>query len=263
MLSLIRRITKRRSNRDANPPLRRLELPGDPSFVYAIGDVHGCLDKLRALEAAIVADATGCEGLKLLVLLGDYVDRGPDSAGVIDHLVRPPPHSFRRVCLRGNHDDFLLRVLQRPDLAAHWLELGGRQTMLSYGYDLEHLSKLDRRGTMAVVEQFVAEFPATHRAFLDRLPVALSTASYIFVHAGMRPGHPLDEQSDTDLLWIRDDFLHHDGAPFAKPVVHGHTPTLRPVVTRYRIGVDTGACMGGALTAVRLSAQGVRLISVD
>lgn len=263
MLSLLRRITKRRPSREARDPLRRLELPGDPAFTYAIGDVHGCLDKLQALEAAIVADAADCDGLKLLVFLGDYVDRGPDSAGVLAHLVQPPPPGFQRVCLRGNHDDFLLRVLRRPEVASHWLELGGRETLLSYGYDLEHLSTIDRRGTMAVVEQFVAEFPAAHRAFLERLPVLLATASYVFVHAGLRPGLPLDAQADNDMLWIRDEFIHHDGPPFSRPVVHGHTPTVRPVLSRYRIGVDTGACMGGSLTAVRLSSEGLRLIAVD
>ncbi|ALN72050.1 hypothetical protein M673_04935 [Aureimonas sp. AU20] len=243
-------------------PLPRLALPGEPTLIYAIGDVHGCLDKLQQLEKRIVADGKRTPGLKLIVMLGDYVDRGPNSAGVLDHLIAPPPEGFRRVCLRGNHDDMLLRFVEGSVDPEWWLEFGGTETLFSYGYDLQHLAGNRRRALSDIMLRFAQEIPHSHLAFLKRLPVVLSTPRYFFCHAGARPGVPLEAQSDEDLMWVRGPFLEHDGPPFERTVIHGHTPTKLPFLSRYRIGVDTNACRGGKLSVARLASEGVKVLSV-
>lgn len=230
-------------------------------MIYAIGDVHGCLDKLRALETRILADARGVGGLKLIVLLGDYVDRGPDSAGVLTHLLAPPPEGFRRICLRGNHDDMLLRLLDGSVDPEWWLGFGGDETLRSYGLDPESLGG-NRRALSESVRRLKAAMPASHSRFLANLPVALSTPRYFFCHAGARPGVPLAAQSDEDLMWVRRAFLDHKGAPFEQTLVHGHTPARAPFASRYRIGLDTNAARGGKLSAARLAGADVRFLSV-
>lgn len=234
----------------------RLSLSRAPPAVYAVGDVHGCLDKLLALETLIQRDAASIAGPKLIVMLGDVIDRGPASAQVLDHLIAAPPDGFHRVCLRGNHEDALLRFLDRPGVADGWIGIGRRQTLLSYGFDLERLEREAGMKRRTVLEAFREAFPENHRGFLQRMPVALSTESHFFAHAGARPGVALEAQKDEDLMWIRDGFLHHRGPPFGKVVVHGHTPEARPFVSRFRIGLDTGAFAGGPLTAARLRPGG-------
>ena len=241
------------------PPLPRLVLEHEPDTTYAIGDVHGCLDQFRELEARILADARGRPGSKIIVMLGDYVDRGPDSAGVLAHLAAPPPEGLRRVALRGNHDDVLLRLLEGKVDPRWWLGFGGAQTLLSYGIDPAPLGH-DRRALASLVRRFAAEMPRAHRRFLAACPVALMTPRHLFCHAGARPGVVLEAQSDEDLLWLRGPFLEHRGAPFERTVVHGHTPAPTPFVSPYRIGLDTNACRGGRLSAARLVGREVTIL---
>lgn len=241
---------------------RRLSLPFEPNVTYAIGDVHGCIEKLQALEEALVDDARALNGPKLIVMLGDYVDRGPDSARVIDHLLGAPPKGFHRVCLRGNHESQLLKFLRKPSGIKDWLDFGGAQTMRSYGFDIDYLVQGAGLKRKDVVENFVAAFPASHFRFLEIRPISLTTPRFFFAHAGAKPGVSLEEQSEHDLLWIRKRFIDHRGKPFDRTIVHGHTTEDRPHVSRYRIGVDTGACRGGPLTAVRLFGTSIRTISV-
>lgn len=221
-----------------------------PGSIYAIGDVHGRLDLLMALESQIAEDASAREGEIWVVLLGDIVDRGPSSAQVIDHLIAPPSEGLRRFCLRGNHEALMLDFLRRPRASSGWLELGGRETLLSYGVPERALSeKFDDRSARAIVDSYV---PDEHRNFLEALPLTIETPEAIFVHAGLRPGVALEKQSATDIMWWRDDF-GNDYSEFAKVVVHGHTPRQEPLITAFRIAIDTGAVATGRLTAVRLS----------
>lgn len=242
-------------------PARRAHLsaPERPAAIYAIGDVHGCLALLHQLHEAIFADAAGIAGEKWLVYLGDYVDRGPQSAGVLDALLAPLPDGFRRIALAGNHEVMMLDFLRHPARNAAWLEFGGPETLASYGLEARRLMALPERDRIAQLQSHV---PQEHIDLLAALPLTLSAPSLVFVHAGLRPGVPVDQQSEDDALWIRKDF-------FAAPpvegrlVVHGHTPARDPVVAPGRICVDTGAFATGILTAVKLTdVEPPRFISV-
>lgn len=224
-----------------------------PALIYAIGDVHGCLDQLRELEARIVADAGGVAGEKWLVQLGDHIDRGPGSAQVLDHLLAPPPEGFRRICLRGNHEAAMLDALADPAAIEYWLTFGGDATLLSYGLRHAQIEAL-RRGRDRL-QLMQAHIPDEHLSFLRGLPVLLSVPGYIFVHAGLRPGVPIAEQGEDDMLWIRDEFLEA-AYDFGAVVVHGHTPVREPFLSAHRIGIDTGCFMSGRLTALRIDADG-------
>lgn len=221
-----------------------------PETIYAIGDVHGRLDLLRDLEGQIAADAAGRQGETWVILLGDMVDRGPSSAQVVDYLIASPPAGLRRFCLRGNHEALMLDFLRRPQARAEWLEFGGHETLLSYGVPERALTeKFDDRSARAIVDSYV---PEEHRTFLEALPLSIETPEAIFVHAGLRPGVALEKQSAMDIMWWRDGF-EDDYSEFAKVVVHGHTPREAPLVTKFRIAIDTAAVATGHLTAVRLS----------
>ncbi len=218
--------------------------------IYAIGDVHGCLDKLLGLERKIVADAESLPGGKLIVMLGDYVDRGPASAQVIAHLSEPPPAGFERICLAGNHEAAMLDYLEGRSDLDRWLRLGAGATLRSYDVDVARLQSIYRR-SREIDEAIRKAIPVSDIEFLKQLPVLVETADFIFVHAGFRPDIPLDQQADEDLIWIRDDF--YDRAHLLrKNVVHGHTPISTPKLEGRRLNIDSGACFGGPLTAVRI-----------
>ncbi len=246
----------------ANPPPLRahphLVAKTWPAAVYAIGDVHGCLAHLQALEALIVADAANIEGEKWIVMLGDYVDRGPNSAGVLDHLLAPPPPGFERFCLAGNHEAMMLDFLSAPAADNTWLSFGGIQTLTSYGI-ASSVNWSDTRRSRAIIESHV---PAEHIDFLKKLALYLSLPGTVLVHAGIRPGVELERQLEADLLWIRQPFLDAQ-LPDGQRVVHGHTPSAQPVVTLSRLGIDTGAAATGVLTAVRLSPHDHEFLSVS
>jgi len=208
--------------------------------VYAVGDVHGCVAKLDAIHARIAEDARAApEPNRLIVYLGDYVDRGPDSRGAIDRVLVPPiPATMVHLC--GNHEAMMLEVLDHPGdeaALALWLRNGGAATLTSYG-----ISDEDPPETWAV------RLPSAHLAFLRGLARSHRAGGYLFAHAGIRPGVALEAQDEHDLLWIREPFLHST-ADHGAVVVHGHTPERTPVIRRNRIGLDTGAVYGGPLTA--------------
>ena len=222
----------------------RLAFHSWPAAVYAIGDVHGCHQQLIALEAQIVADGAGLEGEKWLVTLGDHIDRGPAAAAVIEHLLSPVPAGFRRFSLLGNHEALLLDFLGDPAKADHWFDEGGAETLLSYD--------LDPFGPPAAI---AAQFPPHHCAFIASLPLYLLLPGWLFVHAGIRPGIPLADQTEHDLLWIRAPFLTSQLTGGFR-IVHGHTPEDDVVVTPHRIDVDTGCYATGKLSAVRVTPDG-------
>lgn len=230
--------------------------------VYAIGDSHGCVERLRALRQAILADrdappAAGPPVTRwVMVYLGDYVDRGPDPRGVIDLLLNDPLPGFESVHLKGNHEDLMLGVLDEGHAPMTWLVNGGGTTLESYGVDPDEVMRDDRD---RLASALAARLPAAHLAFLHGLDLSHVEGDYLFVHAGIRPGIPWDAQRTQDLLWIRDAFLDSD-ADHGKVVVHGHTPSRTPELMPNRIGIDTGACFGGSLTAVVLEGAERRLL---
>jgi serine/threonine protein phosphatase 1 len=214
--------------------------------VYAVGDVHGCADRLAALHALIAADlAARPVAESTLVHLGDYVDRGPDSAGVIALLDAGPP-ATRRIDLMGNHEQMLLDALDAaagggdPGAIRHWLVNGAAATLASWGVP-----------AAADPESWAGLVPAGQIARIRTLALSHRAGGYLFVHAGIRPGVPPERQSRHDMLWIREPFLLSD-ARFGVVVVHGHTPGPAPVIRPNRIGIDTGAVLGGALTCLVL-----------
>jgi serine/threonine protein phosphatase 1 len=226
---------------------RRLAFDAEPAAIYAIGDVHGRLDLLQQLETQIVADAASLDGEAWLLLLGDVIDRGPQSAQVVEHLLAPPPAGFERFCLLGNHEDMLLDFLAQPDAFAPWLDNGGIATLRSYGVP-------DAAWHERPLDEIVASFiPQAHVDFFEHLPVVIETPHFFFAHAGIRPGRPLAAQAREDLLWYRDDYAADYGS-LPKVVVHGHTPLPAPLVLPRRIALDTGACFSGVLSAARLVA---------
>lgn len=233
----------------------RLHMDTWPAAVYAVGDVHGCRRQLLALESAVIEDAAAILGEKWIVMLGDYIDRGPESAGVVDHLLQPPPHGFVRHTLRGNHEQMMLDFLDDPRSNLHWLDQGGAATLASYGVDVDRtLARLN--DPEALLGQIAERVPPSHIEFLRGLPVLLGLPGWLFVHAGLRPGIGLEQQSMEDLLWIRDPFLYGPGLPGIR-VVHGHTPVPAPEFTPARIGIDTGCFLTGRLTGLRITPDGL------
>lgn len=232
----------------------RLSATTWPAAVYAIGDVHGCYRQLVELERLILTDAEAIRGEKWIVMLGDYVDRGPDSASVIAHLLEPPPRPFHRFCLRGNHEQMMLDFLGDPEANLYWLDQGGIETLASYGVDLARDFGPPSGGD-ALVALLDGRIPASHRAFIEKLPLLLALPGWLFVHAGIRPGAPIERQSAADLVWIREPFLSGTGMPGAR-IVHGHTPSREPVFTPTRIGIDTQCFFTGRLTGLRVTPDG-------
>ncbi len=220
-------------------------LPPDQR-VYAVGDIHGCLDRLRALHAAIAADlADRPVPSATLIHLGDLIDRGPDSAQVVALLATAPPLPgiTQTLTLRGNHEALLLAALEDPekgDAARLWMVNGGADALLSWG--------VPRR---VEPKDWATALPARDLAYLRGLSLRHQAGGYLFVHAGIRPGVPLDRQEPHDLMWIREPFLSSK-LDHGAVVVHGHTPKPQPEIRANRIGIDTGAVMGGALTCLVL-----------
>ena len=223
-----------------------------PAAVYAIGDVHGCLDQLKALEEIIAKDGLNFEGEKWLVTVGDHVDRGPESRGVIAHVMGPAPAGFRRFALMGNHEQMMLDFLGNPAGYVYWLDEGGSETLRSYGIELDYPPLRTSEALRLELEQ---RFPADHRVFIAALPSYLSLPGWLFVHAGIRPGIPLSMQTDEDLIWIRAPFLTSQLTGGLR-VVHGHTPGRGIVVTPHRIDIDTHCFHTGKLSAVRVTPDG-------
>ncbi len=222
-----------------------------PTRIYAIGDVHGCLSELKALEKKIIADSAGLEGDKWIVMLGDYVDRGPDSAGVLNHICGESPVGFRRICLAGNHEIMMLQFLAMPEMTSGWLRFGGKETLQSYGIELGDLVDLPMQQRSKLLNHRI---PKAHVDKMTTLPLALSLPGVTFVHAGLRPGIALQQQVEDDLLWIREPFLTGSGS-FPFRVVHGHTPVDSPQITGQRIGIDTRAFSSGVLTSLRIAEE--------
>ncbi len=218
--------------------------------VYAIGDVHGCLDRLVTLHERIARDLAERPIAEPLVLhIGDYIDRGPDSAGVIRHLQRGFAGA-PTVNLMGNHELMMIEALDgdHPDAIGHWLANGGRASLRSWGVEEPIEADAIRKRIPDEHLHFIRELAPWHRA-----------GGYAFVHAGIRPGVAFERQSRHDLMWMREPFLSSPGS-FGVVVVHGHTPTEGPVVKSNRIGIDTGAVLGGPLTCVVLEAETVRFL---
>lgn len=225
--------------------------------LYCIGDIHGRRDLLQELHGKIGDDAVGFEGAKRLVYLGDYIDRGLQSREVIEELLEAPLAGFESVHLLGNHEQTLLDFLQYPKQAAGWLVWGGRETLASYGVPLPPGFRTP--DVMALRDELQARMPVRHLEFFRRMSMTHVAGDYLFVHAGIRPGVPLQEQNDSDLLWIRRDFTESTES-HGHVVVHGHSICEDVEILPNRIGIDTGAFYTNVLTCLVLEGDGRRLL---
>lgn len=222
--------------------------------IYAVGDIHGCARQLASLHAGIAEDlAARPVAAPLLLHIGDYVDRGPDSAGVIAYLLKGSPiPGLPMVNLMGNHEHTMLEALAGERAAiTDWLFAGGGPALESYGIDPN-----------SPRESWRTAVPVQHLSFLHGLELMYRAGGYVFVHAGIRPGVALEEQARDDLLRMRQPFLYSD-LDFGAVVVHGHTPVKVPVVRHNRIAIDTGAVFGGKLTCAVLEVDTVGFLTAD
>lgn len=217
--------------------------------IYAIGDVHGRADLLTSLLLQIEVDTVLHPiSRPIIVFLGDYIDRGPSSKEVLDLLVKYNC-THEMVFLKGNHETFLLGFLEDFALLDGWRQCGGLETLISYG--LKPPINPTPFEQIRLAGDFARLLPETHRQFLQELKLFFICGDFLFVHAGLRPLVPIEQQKEDDLLWIRDDFLFWD-KEFEKIVVHGHTPVHEPDIRFNRINIDTGAFATGKLTCLTI-----------
>lgn len=236
-----------RRNRDVRPRLPAGEI------VYAVGDIHGCARQLVDAFAKIDADVAARRADRATqVFIGDYIDRGPDSYGVIEALSQRM-RSHATVLLGGNHEAMLAQFLAKPATLPAFLQLGGLATLLSYG--VKPSGRLDESAGERLAAEFKAALPANHREVLANLRPSFISGDYFFVHAGVRPNVPLAKQAVHDLLWIRDDFLLWEEG-FEKFIVHGHSPVPQPDLRFNRANIDTGAFATGKLTVLAIDEDG-------
>jgi serine/threonine protein phosphatase 1 len=241
---------KRKSSRKQDKLPARTPSGPPNTRAYAIGDVHGRLDLLEQMFDLIAADRRErpCDRV-FLVLLGDLIDRGPDSAGVIDFVLRARTLLPNMILLMGNHEEMLLRVLDQDTAQFRdWLRFGGYECAQSYGVEVGRLALLDASDAAALVR---SEIPDAHIAFLESFVDSFQFGDYLFVHAGIRPGVAVEDQNIRDLRWIREEFLDSN-VDHQFVIVHGHTISEEPDERPNRIGIDTGAYVSGILTALCL-----------
>ena len=244
--------------RQPSGPGREARVPPG-TRVYAVGDIHGRLDLLRELHALIAADAGDAPGRgKTLIYLGDYVDRGLESRGVIDLLLDSTLPGVAPVYLGGNHEDALLSFLDDFAIGPAWIQLGGDATLYSYGVALS--GRLGEQKTLIDAQLGLRQnLPERHLAFLRALLPYHEVGGYLFVHAGLRPGVPIDKQEPEDLKWIRDEFLDST-VDHGRVVVHGHSISLKVEYRPNRVCIDTGAYATGVLTCLVLEGAERRLL---
>jgi serine/threonine protein phosphatase 1 len=241
---------------DAAPDHVTPQLP-EGRRLYCVGDIHGRLDLLEELHEIIRSDSREFQGSLGIIYLGDYIDRGAQSKQVIDCLVEQPLEGFEAIHLMGNHEQSMLHFLQEPRAAAAWLSYGGKLALMSYGVGVGRIHLEQQVDILR--DDLETRLPPYHLEFLEGCRMCHVEGSYFFVHAGIRPGVPLDEQQPEDLLWIRDEFTRSNDN-HGHIVVHGHSITEEVEWKPNRIGIDTGAYASGMLTALVLEGAEQRLL---
>lgn len=243
-------------NRSASPASRQPAIPAGQR-VYAIGDVHGCFRELHQLLNEIDRDSRLTSADVHLIFVGDLIDRGPDSAGVVRKLRAGGLPGIRGSFILGNHEEAFLDVYNGVADPSGWLKYGGLQTLESYGISRAEVLQLGS----GLRERIVDAVPTEDVEFLRSFENAVRVGGYVFVHAGVRPGVGIDAQDVTDLRWIRDEFLFDTDTDHGAVVVHGHTISAEPEIHSNRIGIDTGCFKSGRLTAVVLEGTNRRFLS--
>jgi serine/threonine protein phosphatase 1 len=233
--------------------VRKPRLP-DGVRIYAISDIHGCADLLEKMFTVIDKDLANAPSKRAIhVFLGDYIDRGPESCRTIDLLIERS-RDHEAIFLKGNHETFLFDVLKSPPHLQAWKQFGGLQTLVSYG--LRPTLNPDEAEQTELIKGLAQRIPPYQRRFFNNLRLRFVCGDFFFVHAGVRPGIPLPNQSEQDLLWIRDEFLESEER-FSKYIVHGHTPVQQPDIRPNRINIDTGAYATGNLTLLTIQGSSI------
>ncbi|MBF0187259.1 MAG: serine/threonine protein phosphatase [Magnetococcales bacterium] len=223
--------------------------------IYAIGDIHGRADLLHTLHQRIEEHRQHHPSVdrQILVYLGDYIDRGPASREVLDTLITPHLPGMEIITLIGNHEAMLADFLKDPIPNANWLGFGGDATLASYGI-FPDTKRPTQEWIAEAAGTLMTKMPLAHLEFLAALTTRFDLDDYLFVHAGIDPERPLDDQDPRDLIWIRSRFFDHSG-PFEKVIVHGHSILEQPELLPHRIGIDTGAYYSGRLTCLVLEGE--------
>ena len=233
-------------NKPEIPP----SIPED-TCIYAIGDIHGRSDLLIKIHKLILEDSKSRKSSrKVLIYLGDYIDRGSDSKEVIDILINHPLQGFEKIYIKGNHEYFMMLFLEGHDVGKSWLKWGGEATLHSYGVALR--DKNGQRPDYNIMkESFDKNIPEDHKIFLNSLDNYHTEGDYLFIHAGLRPEIPIEEQNINDMVSIREEFFNST-YDFGKTIIFGHTIFDKPFIKKGKIGIDTGAYATGELTALIL-----------
>ena len=239
---------KRRKTPPAQTPLRILRLAKMPTAIYAVGDIHGQLDLYQDLEAKIVADGAAFAGPKLVICLGDVIDRGGQTAQLLDELQKPMPAGFQRVVLRGNHEVMMLKFLEDNAANTNWLDFGGSETLASYGLSPDGESGFAGDGSNLGYKLEMA-VPQAHRDFLGNLPYGLEVGDLRFAHAGYELDKPANEQDIERLTWGPPAASDAHSGP--ETLVHGHLVVPEVEIRQTRINLDLGAYKTGRLAAMR------------
>ncbi|RLA20924.1 MAG: serine/threonine protein phosphatase [Gammaproteobacteria bacterium] len=227
--------------------------------VYCIGDIHGRVDLLTTLHEQIIADSSGYTGQKILIYLGDYIDRGLHSKEVLDLLIDQPLQGYQSVFLRGNHEQVLLDFLNiDPGIVLQWFGFGGQATFLSYGVSVAGIPFGEQ--IYQLQSDLAAKIPEKHLSFYQQSQFSYTLGDYFFVHAGVTPKVALNRQLPLDMMWVREEFLN-SRYRYEKMIVHGHSVFETPDIQKNRIGIDTGAYASGNLSCLVLQDEQRRFIS--
>lgn len=232
----------------------------DNMRIYAIGDIHGYLNLLEQLHSSISADlASNPIANHRMLFLGDYIDRGPDSAACVEYMINLMAKNNKVICLKGNHEYKLQQFLNDPiNIADSFFTYGGVDCASSYGVDMQGF-RGEKNQTLQVCAELNDKVPAHHSKFYEELLITITFGDYLFTHAGVRPGVALDQQSDLDLMCIRSEFIPHQGL-YEKVIVHGHTPAYPMEILPNRINVDTHAYETGVLSCLVLEGKSYRVL---
>ena len=233
------------------------------SQVFAVGDIHGCKDLLDNIHHKIIKASKNREGEKLIIYLGDYVDRGPDIKGTIQTLIDFNPPHFKKIFLLGNHEQMLLEFISESRNSPFvWIYNGGSETLESYGMDLSN--NIDDTVDLTIDKKFRKKFndliPKSHMDFFNQLIINYTWKDYFFVHAGINPDIPLHMQERETMLWTREKHFFKPTMKYEKIIVHGHTPKEKIEKFPYRINIDTGSFYSGNLSCLLIENEQLRFI---